>query len=78
MDSLNSITQTNEVKILQPIQCIALNDSLVAITCSAASGIVKGQVQIWNGKNLSFVKKYEFDFHDRWHYFIGDGYFDTN
>ena len=68
MDALKSTTPTNEVKRLQPIQCIALNDSLVAITCSAAGGIVEGQVQIWNGKKLSFVKEYEFDFGSKpWH-----------
>ena len=55
-------------KKFQPIQCIALNDSLIAITCSAAGEAVKGQIQIWNGNDLTFMSSYEFDFGSRpWH-----------
>ena len=55
-------------KILQPIQCISLNDSLIAITCSAFKDTVKGQVQVWNGKDLTFRTSYEFGYDSRpWH-----------
>ena len=68
MDSLNSITSTNEVKMFQPIQCISLNDSLLAISCSAPQYSVNGQVQIWNGNNLTIQSKYEFGSNSKpWH-----------
>jgi len=68
MDASNSITSTNEVKLLQPIQCISLNDSLLAISCSAPKDEVNGQVQIWNGNNLTIKSKYEFGSDSKpWH-----------
>ena len=67
MDENNFDSET-AYKKFQPIQCISLNDSLIAITCSAAGGAVKGQVQIWNGNNLTFISAYEFDFGSKpWH-----------
>ena len=68
MDASNSITSHNEIMMLQPIQCIALNDSLIAISCSAPKDEVNGQVQIWNGNNLTIKSKYEFGSDSKpWH-----------
>mgnify|MGYP001457640659 CR=1 FL=1 len=67
MDENNFDSET-AYKKFQPIQCISLNDSLIAITCSAAGGAVKGQVQIWNGNNLTIKSKYEFGSNSKpWH-----------
>ncbi len=67
MDPTNDDPESINLEF-KPIQCIAINDSLIAITCSAPREEVKGQVQIWNGNDLTFISKYEFDTDSRpWH-----------
>ena len=67
MDAANPDPQYPNKKF-QPIQCIAINDSLIAITCSAIMGQVNGQIQLWNGNDLSWVSTYELTSDSRpWH-----------
>ena len=58
-----SVTEfvTNYPNNLQPIQIISLADGWIAISCSAFTDGINGQMQIWNVNSMSLVAKYEFD-----------------